>query len=216
MDTNDYWLLDSVLEQKHALSLLGMESVEAIFDRPCHGMQRGMLIEKLALLFGQGLLVASSEERGEFTPSADEIAQALDGTLDFDYGLTAAGGAAWEAVSKPDWNRFVDGVFGEDSEDEIDSQRRERAGAFCCADKAHLEKFMETIHLRGIVPHVPSIKWDEVSPWQALYWKQLPHAHRARFIGVHGPHVPEEHMIEEYRGLLNWHQSHEGLMLPGQ
>ena len=26
-----------------------------------------------------------------------------------------------------------------------------------------------------------TIVWTEVSPWQATYWKQLPHGHRVQF-----------------------------------
>ncbi|HLX60064.1 MAG TPA: hypothetical protein VKX17_02160 [Planctomycetota bacterium] len=205
MTPNEYWLLHSVVDQKHSLSLLTMENVEALFDRPNHGMDRAALIAALARLFEQGLLIASNDERGDFVPNADDTAAALDGTLDADYGLTPAGGAAWEEVSKPDWNRYVDGMFGADSQEDFDSLRRERAGEFCCADREHLQKFMDSLIFRGIAPHEPSCKWDELAPWQALYWKELPSAHRVRFIGVGAPVWPEDKIPEEFRGMGMWY-----------
>lgn len=206
MDANEHWLLDSVVEQRHQIALLTMENVEAIFDRPKHGMDRDGVIATLNRLFSLGLLSAFSEERGEFSPTPGEVVAALDSELDADYGLTAMGGAVWAEVAVPDWNRYVDGVFGgSDAEGEFDSIARERVGEFLCADKEYLQKFMESIHYRGIVVHGPSLKWDTVSPWQALYWKELPSAHRARFVGMFAPECPEEKIPEEYRGMGKWH-----------
>ncbi len=208
MDPNEFWLLDSVVEQKHLLGMLIMDDVSAIFDRPNHGMERGVLSATLAKLFEHGLLIASNDERGDFAPNAGEIEAALDGTLDADYGLTEAGGAAWGEVTKPKWELFVDGVFGQSDDDgEFDTIAREKIGEFCCADLAYLQKFMESIHFRGIVPHEPSIKWDAVAPWRALYWKEIPSAHRARFLGVYGPECPEDRIPEEYRGMGRWYTS---------
>ena len=48
MHPNELWLLDSVVEQKHPIGLLIMDDVSAIFDRPNHGMERGVLRETLA------------------------------------------------------------------------------------------------------------------------------------------------------------------------
>ena len=211
MDPNEHWLLDSVLEQRHSLSLLGMENVEAIFDRKNHGMDRATIIATLTRLFDLGLLIASNDERGDFVPSTQDIESALDGGLDADYGLTALGGAVWEEAAKPDWNRFVDGVFGaSDADGEFDSMTRERIGEFRCADKSTLEKYMESIHFRGIVPHEPSLKWSEIRPWKALYWKELPLAHRVRFVGVYAPECPEEKIPEEYRGMGIWYENASG------
>jgi hypothetical protein len=188
--------------------MLIMDDVTAIFDRPNHRMERGVLSAALGRLFAQGLLVASNEERGEFVPDTGEIEETLDGTLDADYGLTEAGGAAWGEVTKPAWERYVDGVFGQaEIEGEFDTIAREKVGEFCCADLTYLEKFMESIHFRGIVPHMPSMKWDEIKPWRALYWKEFPGAHRARFLGVYGPECPEERIPEEYRGMGRWYAS---------
>ena len=224
MDPNEFWLLDSVVEQKHPLGLLIMDDVSAIFDRPNHGMERAALSATLANLFEHGLLIASNDERGEFAPNPAEIEAALEGTLDADYGMTEAGGAAWGEVTKPEWERYVDGVFGQiDSDNEfetllepIPSMRRrapglrlagERIGEFCCVDVAYLQKFMESIHFRGIAPHVPSIKWSEVKPWRALYWKEFPSAHSARFLGVYAHEMPDEDIPEEYRGMSRWYTS---------
>jgi hypothetical protein len=206
MDNAEYWLLDSVVEQRHSLSLLMMEGVEAIFDRPPHGLDRGEMIGKLTQLFGQGLLIASDSERGDFVPEAHKVATILDGDGDEEYALTALGGAVWEEASKPDWNRFVDGVFGgSDEGDEFEGTTRERIGEFKCADKAYLEKFMQSLHYRGILPHAASMKWDVEAPWQALYWKALPAAHRVRFLGVGAPQCPEDKIPEEYRDMGVWY-----------
>ena len=207
MDTNELWLLDSVLEQRHPMAMLTMDNCEVIFDRPAHGMDRETLVATLTRLFELNLLNATNDERGEFTPAPNEIVKALDSEMDADYGLTEMGGAVWAEVAMPDWNRYVDGTFGEsDADGEFDSIAREFVGEFCCADKEYLERFMASIHFRGIAPHVPSFKWDNVSPWQAIYWKQLPSAHRVRFVGVYGPECPEELIPEEFRGIGIWHK----------
>src|ERR1700709_2672109 len=98
MSPNEIWLLDSVIEQRHPVGMLTMENVEAIFDRPPHGMDRGALIETLTRLFELNLLNVTSEERGEFTLEPNEIAAALDSEFDADYGLTEMGGAVWAEV----------------------------------------------------------------------------------------------------------------------
>ena len=211
MNPNELWLLDSVIEQRHPMGMLMMENVEAIFDRPAHGMDRGAMISTLARLFELGLMNATSEERGEFVPTPDEIEAALDSEFDADYRLTETGGAVWAEVAQPEWGRYVDGVFGDSDEDgEFDSIARERVGEFCCTDKAYLEKFMASVHFRGIVPHVPSLKWDTINPWQALYWKELPSAHRVRFCGVFAPEFPEERIPEEFQGMGVWHKGGVG------
>jgi hypothetical protein len=206
MTSSEYWLLDSVVEQRHPLSLLAMENVDAILDRPSHGMERGALIEQLAQLFGAGVLIATNETRGEFAPMPDEIAAVFEGALDADYGLTAKGGQLWEEVSSPDWNRFVDGVFGESNEaGEFEGTNHERVGEFVCADLENLLRFIESLPFKGIAPHPPSLKWDELRPWQALYWKQLPSGHRARFLGVSTAPWPEEQIPEKFRDLGMWY-----------
>ncbi|MEI6231848.1 MAG: hypothetical protein WCT04_02260 [Planctomycetota bacterium] len=216
MTPNEMWLLDSAIEQRHSIGMLVMENVEAIFDRPAHGMDRDTLLATLNRLVELKLINATNEDRGEFSPTSDEISAALDSEFDADYGLTETGGAVWADVAQPDWNRFVDGVFGDSDEDgEFDSIARERVGEFFCVDKAYLDKFMSSVHFRGIVPHLPSFKWDVVSPWQALYWKELPSAHHVRFCGVFAPEFPEERIPEEFRGMGVWHSNSVGTASAG-
>lgn len=206
MEPNEFWILDSVVEQRHSLAMLTMENVDAIFGKDPHGMDRDAIIATLQGLFERKYLSAFNEERGEFTPTLKEIEQGLDSELDADYGLTPAGGDQWAEVAVPNWDRFVDGVFGDQDEaGEFDSITHERVGRFCCTDKAHLEKYITSIRFSGVLPHPPSLKWDTISPWQALYWKEMPSAHRVQFIGTFIPQCPPELVPKEYQDIGVWH-----------
>ena len=57
--------------------------------------------------------------------SVSIVEAALNGDLGANYGLTAQGGAAWEAVACPDWNRYIDECYGDtDSAGELQPQLR--------------------------------------------------------------------------------------------
>src|SRR5688572_13823403 len=127
MDPIDWWFLDSACEVRQPLYLLTTDDLETFMSRPSHGLDEASVIAALSRLVAAGELNAFNEERGEFVPTPDEIAAAVTGSLDAEYGLTAKGGARWEEASKADWRRFIDETYGpEDSTGEIQAPFGER------------------------------------------------------------------------------------------
>jgi hypothetical protein len=86
------------------------------------------------------------------------------------YGLTAAGGAAWEEVARPDWDRYIDSSFGIDPDE----------GEVICADPARAEGFVFSPYQEH-PPLADSLRRDRLEPWPATYWKTLPSGHRIAF-----------------------------------
>jgi hypothetical protein len=89
------------------------------------------------------------------------------------YGLTPDGGAAWEALTHPDWNLFVDHWTSiEPKEACIEAASR---------DKAFAE------YQRDGDPHNPSepiaetLREEVLVPWRATYWKTLTSGYRLRY-----------------------------------
>jgi hypothetical protein len=176
MDEGEYWLLDSVVEAWYPLKWLVSDEVEVSFNRRHHGLSHGELIDTLGRLFARGELLAERREnsalRQRFTPTGAELEEALAGRFDISYGLTPQGGARWEAVSAPDWQRYLRAcVFADPAEGEIVG-----------SDRALVEKYDSLSHHAWAISVVAgSRRWDVLKPWQATYWKELPAGHRVRF-----------------------------------
>ena len=208
MATNEFWLLDSVLEMRHPLSMLTSEQVESWFGRPAHGMTRDELLGLLGELFARGDLCASTDERGDFVPAEAELAAALDGGADADYGLTEAGGARWEALARPDWNRFMDEVYGDDSAGAITGRALggQYAGEITCADRVHLDQYLQGVVYNGFLPHPETVQVETLTPWQALYWKVLPVGERVTFQCLRVKPVAEEEVPAWFREMKIWYK----------
>jgi len=124
----------------------------------------------------------------DFAPTVENIEAALFRQGEFGhprptvyYGLTAQGGAKWEAAARPDWNRFIYGGYS-DSEAELISMNRQ-----------WVERYFMLIQPGGFdtLFAVPGTEvWDTLEPWQALYWKTLPIGHRVRFTYTSGGEYP--------------------------
>ena len=94
----------------------------------------------------------------------------LDGIIRAFYYLTPQGGARWEALSHPDWNKFLIvnflGTFP--YEDGILGTQRENIEKLLALDKFVLSH-----------QHIPGTEvWEVLEPWQATYWKTLPRGYR--------------------------------------
>lgn len=121
MDRAEYWILDAIAEGMWLLGTLKPDIVQMAFNRPGHGLDYDALIGLLDRLFRDGDLVADRvslpnwEDSQLFVPTREEIVDllAVVGGPDVFYGLTAQGGARWEAVSAPDWERFSDCWWGD-------------------------------------------------------------------------------------------------------
>ena len=151
LDAYERWLLEMVATLRYPVDVLGSEEIELHLNRPGHGRPFDEMVARVQRLAREGLVEV-------FGPD------------DVYFGLTAAGGAAWEAFAAPAWDRYV---WDEADEHDlwITSPVRERV----------------ELLLRCLFGDDPGVRaeatWDSVAPWQATYWKELPRGIRCRVPG---------------------------------
>src|SRR5829696_6607097 len=203
MDKNEYWLLDSVVEAQESLKSLVSEDIEEALNKRSHGLNRGELIEVMADLFQRGDFLAERMEKsvskGFFIPTQTEIEDAFDGRLTCFYGLTLQGGARWEEVSQPHWERYIsDSVYAEP-----------REGETIGSDRDLVEQYDSLSQHNSEIVVIPGSKhWDVLRPWQATYWKELPVGHRLRFNyeWIARSFEPRDPKISEwFKEIHNWY-----------
>jgi hypothetical protein len=109
MDEAEFWLLDVVVTGRVHLDWLLWEELEVALNRPGHGLDPDALLDLVDRLFHDGFIDAYgsplSDDREDVSRSLHrtEIEAALHGCGPvMAYGMTARGGARWEAVTKPD------------------------------------------------------------------------------------------------------------------
>lgn len=186
----EYWLLETVVEQKWEICALIWSELEIVLNKKGHGLTRASLVETFHRLLSSGLIYAKNEATG-FISTPEQIERALDeiesrrvdpvNEKEFTYyGLTQEGGAQWEAFAAPDWRKYIDGGFHFPEESEYEYEIWEVIGV----DKSRVEKWIESTcsHVNTEVI-LASVEWDYIAPWQATYWKQLEGAYRVRFQG---------------------------------
>jgi hypothetical protein len=90
----------------------------------------------------------------------------LDKKLNLDYYLTPEGGAYWEKLSNPDWDRFF--IIN------IDKNLRYPQGILGAQQKIVKKLFERDCYLfmHKHIPHTET--WQIFTPWSATYWKTLP------------------------------------------
>lgn len=203
MDKNEYWLLDSVVEKWDSLKSLVSDDIEGAFNKRSHGLNRDELVSVLDHLFQRGDLLARRREKsvskGFFIPTRREIEEALDGRLNCFYGLTSQGGARWEEVSQPQWERYISSsVYAEPQE-----------GETIGSDRALVEQYELLSRYDSEVSVIPgSEQWDVLRPWQATYWKELPLGHRLRFKYEwveRRPERPNPEIEKWFKEIHNWY-----------
>lgn len=216
MGKAEYWILDSVAEFQSPLDALATrDGVAFTLNRKWHGLTEDQLVDTLYRLFHNGDLIAERFEKqvslGEFVPTRAEIVSALsfippsrrkegyDSSLSFaNYGLTAQGGARWEAVSRPDWNRYVYSDVGLEDGQTIAMDRR------LVEQYEYFSRYGSDISIIA-----GSEQWDVLDPWQATYWKILPIGHRLRYRftceeASKMKEIPEA-AEQFFKGLNNWY-----------
>lgn len=189
MSSAEWWILDSVATFQFPLDALAtQDGVAFTLNRKWHGLTEDELVDTLYRLFHDGDLIAERFEKhaslGEFVPTRTEIMSALSfvppnrRTKGYDpasafeayYGLTAQGGARWEAVFRPDWNRYVYSDVGLDD------------GQTIAMDRCLVEQYEYFSRYGSDISIIAgSEQWDVLEPWQATYWKTLPIGHRLRY-----------------------------------
>ena len=203
MDKDEYWLLDSVVESRCPLVWLVAKNAGEVLNKRDHGLNRDELISVLNSLFRRGDLLArrmeKSVEKEIFIPTETEIEAALSRRLSCTYGLTLQGGARWEEVSQPHWERYIsDSAYLEPQEGEIIG-----------SDRDLVEQYDSLSHYNSEISAVPGSKrWDVLRPWQATYWKELPMGHRLRFEYEwveRSPEPTDAKIWERFKEIHNWY-----------
>jgi hypothetical protein len=174
----EYWLLENVVTNTFPLDYLSSEHLDEMLNKPSHGLALAPLTETLVGLFERNWVAASKlKEPSRRMLTREEIATALIQNAEkpaedpFYYGLTASGGAVWESFAAPNWDWFLDVGLG----------LSEDGGEFIGASQERLQCYLSLVHHLGCHVRPGSERWDQVVPWQATYWKELPIGHRVRF-----------------------------------
>ena len=184
MEKAAYWFLDAVVEYKLPVRILVAQNLAEVLNRPSHNLDHQSLCALLLQLIQEDYLMIYQYHPRQgreipFIPSLRDLQEELD-TAESDrqaylsYGLSSLGGAQWEMLSSPRWDRFISASYGVDPyEAEIIAQ-----------DRQLVQRYFELQHyissaVGAIIPE--SLQWDSLAPWQATYWKTLPQARRLRF-----------------------------------
>jgi hypothetical protein len=172
----EYWLLEAAVELWMPVGMLDSPGLNIQLNKAAHGLSRADLLDTLERLITRGFVHVRTKTQGEFAPSQAQLEAALEERRWEErttyYGLTSAGGAAWEAFAAPDWNRRIDSSSDGDSRYEV-----------ICADPEWMEKYLRALWREGTLDEA-TLVYDELVPWAATYWRTLPLGHRARFVFV--------------------------------
>ncbi len=97
----------------------------------------------------------------------------LDGKLKVVYYLTPQGGERWEAIARPDWNKFlINNLDCMYPYEEILARKRENIEQLLAYGEYLLE------YNRPI----PGTEvWEVLEPWEVTYWKTLPRGYRLNY-----------------------------------
>lgn len=209
MDAGEYWLLDSVVESLDSLAMLVSKDIETAFNKRSHGLTRDQLLNVLERLFlGGDLLAHRMEKSGPkefFIPTRTEIEEAFSGRVLCFYGLTSQGGARWEQVSQPHWDRYIRAsVYAEP-----------RDGEVIGSDLDLVEQYDSLSRYDSDISVVPgSEHWDVLRPWQATYWKELPVGHRLSYKYEWVGRPPEQRTDPKiaawFKEIHNWYTPYRG------
>jgi hypothetical protein len=191
----EYWLLETVVHLAIPIFWLVRDDMEMVLNKQGHGMERSLLVETMNKLFLDGLIAAHmyGDWEGLYDLSFEKIESALaekEVRKAHYYGLTAKGGAYWEAFASPNWEYFIDESAEPMEDSDIWIQE------LVCMNKECLETYFRSCWRND--PHhdvdESSIQWDVLHPWKATYWKELSVGHRVRLRYTYrqeicGPHA---------------------------
>lgn len=216
----EYWVMDAVLESSLFLSAVVVENIEETFNREGHGLNYSQLVDTLYCLFQRGNLIAYYHQniqnyylnRNTFIPNKTEIIAGLKGNLvaNICYKLTAQGGAKWESVSNPNWNRYYTPIY---SERETDNKSYVAGGS-----RRILEEFLAfEIANPFRTVNINSIEWALLEPWKATYWKTLPIGYQLSYSAEDIPCNSQEEFIKadmfsycffQWQQVNNWYEDY--------
>lgn len=130
----------------------------------------------------------------------------LDERFNATYYLTPQGGARWEAMAHPDWNKFcIVNFLGQFPYEE----------GFFGAQREIIEQLLTLDRLLFMYEHIPgSENWNVLEPWQATYWKTLPRGYHVSCEFQHSDFCPWKlddntpaQIVEEYQRASQWYEN---------
>lgn len=178
----EYWLLEAVVELPVPICFLAREGMEDIFNKKGHGMDRALLVETMAKLFNDGLIISHKSDAWDKLKvlTSNQIEKAIDDEDQINkyhfYRLTPKGGKYWEAFALPNWENYISDCY-----EPINDSDKEKC-SLICSQKGHLKTLFNSLKFHEYKIEDGSIKWDVVRPWQATYWKELDMGHRVCFL----------------------------------
>lgn len=214
MKKETYWFLDAVVEYKLPVRTLVSPNLAEALNRPSHNLDPQSLCALLLQLVQQGYLVVYQcnpyeDKEIPFIPSRRDLEEELNAPGSnrqtyLSYGLSPLGGAQWEMLSSPRWDRFISASYG------VDPYEAE----IIAKDRLLVQHYFELQHyisssVGAILPE--SLEWDTLQPWEATYWKTLPKAYRLRFSYYPYAEDTEVPVIptwawEQFRQMCEWYQ----------
>jgi hypothetical protein len=130
----------------------------------------------------------------------------LDEKINATYYLTPQGGARWEAMAHPDWNKFfIVNFLGQFPYEE----------GFLGTQREILEQLLALDRLILMYEHIPGTKkWNILEPWEATYWKTLPRGyhvscefqHNDSYLDYQKEGASPE-LIEEHEQVMQWYEN---------
>jgi hypothetical protein len=145
-------IADALVDQDIPTPALTNRGFAEKFGSPSHGLDDVALARMLDEYVGRGLV----RWRGR----ADHLLGRPDVI-----GLTAAGGAAWEAARSPDWDRYVDITLRETKDDwrlEVRSPSKDAAYSYLSAGEA------AALHVLTGRPRWKKLPGAAVLPWRKM------------------------------------------------
>ena len=134
------------------------------------------------------------------------IQDALNGRLLAFYYLTPQGGARWEAMAHPDWNKFcIVNFLGQFPYEE----------GFFGTQREVIEQLLTLDRLLFMYEHIPgSENWNVLEPWEATYWKTLPRGyhvscefqHNDSYLDYQKKGASPE-LVEEHEQVMQWYEN---------
>lgn len=166
LDPPCHVILDCVHDLQASVAQFLSPDFELLFNRVPQPLSAEEVLGCVARLHRLGLV---SIEAAHEVIDADRLAEVCK-PAECRVGLTAAGGAAWEAHFRPDWARMV-----------IDEQSFLDDGSvlfeFFSLSRAPLEEI-----LRRVPAYAKRLVLEEVRPLEMYYWKHFPVGWRLSFV----------------------------------
>lgn len=183
-DQAEYWFLDAAIYKEIPVSVFrpDYEHLEELLNRRHHELAYYQVLETLYRLYQRGEILFNSLQNEAMQcdwkayvyhaipVTLQDLEAALFGEIHLDYMLTVQGGARWEALVQPNWDRYF-----ESSEVQSDL-----TGWVCGGNKEIIKQYLVLAYYAQPVIEASKV-WTELTPWQATYWKTQPHGYRVDF-----------------------------------